>query len=176
MGFYMPEREHRRSQVDAATVEIFINSRFMRLDGGLPDGQGTNIRAGLDKAMDRWREPVFRRNRLGPIDQPAMFQLVKDVYEPATGEAAKQQPIAITIRDREGRGPITPTFTVVRAGAANYPSIAIAAPLDGNSDLISVHYAPTFAAISAASLRGSTTSGSLRSARTIRMSRSISQR
>ena len=38
-----PAAEHRRPQVDAATIEIFIDNRFLRLDGGLPDGQGANI-------------------------------------------------------------------------------------------------------------------------------------
>lgn len=55
-----PATEHRRPQVDAATVEIFIDNRFIRPDSGLPDGQGTNIRVGLDKAREGWREPVQR--------------------------------------------------------------------------------------------------------------------
>ena len=83
-----PATELRRPQVDAARVEIFIDNRFIRPDSGLPDGQGTNIRVGLDKAREGWREPV-RRNRLRPADQPAMFQLVKDVYEVTTREAAQ---------------------------------------------------------------------------------------
>ena len=68
-----------------------------------------------------------------------MFQLVKDVDEFAAREAAKQQPIVITIRDRQRGESITATLAVVRTGAANQPAIAVAAPLEGNSNLICAH-------------------------------------
>jgi hypothetical protein len=84
-----PAPEHRRPQVDTATVEIFIDNRFLCLDGGLPDGQCTKIRVDL-RAVDRWRKPVLRRNQLAPVDQSAMFQLVKNVEELASGETAEQ--------------------------------------------------------------------------------------
>ena len=74
-----------------------------------------------------------------PVDQPAMFQLVEDVDEVTTREAAKQQPVVITIRDGQRRESITSTLAVVGAGAANQPAIAIAAALEGNSDLICTH-------------------------------------
>jgi hypothetical protein len=62
-----PATEHRRPQVDAATVQVFVNNRFLRLDSSLPDGQRANIRADLS-SMERRRKPVPRRNRLGIID------------------------------------------------------------------------------------------------------------
>jgi hypothetical protein len=97
---------------------IFVHNRFIRPDSGLPDGQGTNIRVGLDKAREGWREPA-RRNRLRPADQPAMLQLVKDVYEVTTREAAQQQPVVIPIRDGQRWGSIASTLAVVGAWAGN---------------------------------------------------------
>ena len=54
-----------------------------------------------------------------PADQPAMFQLVKDVYEVTTREAAQQQPVVIPIRDGQRWGSIASTLAVVGAWAGN---------------------------------------------------------
>jgi hypothetical protein len=91
-----PAAEHRWPQIDAATIEIFIDNRFLCLDGGLPDGQGTNIGIGLDEAVYRRIElPAW--SWLSGVDQATMFQLVKDIDELAASEAAKQQPPIVAV-------------------------------------------------------------------------------
>src|SRR4051812_26273150 len=98
-----PASKHRRPQVDAATVEIFINDAFQGFNGGLPDRQRANIWTWLDKPMQRWLEPVLRQRLRRSVHQPAMFQLRKDVDEFAAGEAAKQQTIIVAFIDGERR-------------------------------------------------------------------------
>ena len=135
-----PATKHRRPQVDAATIEIFVNDRFQRLDGGLPDGQGANIGAGLDKAMERWRKPVLRRNRLSrPSTNPRCFSSsrMSTNSQPAK-QRSSRRPLSPSVTERDG-DTITPAFAMVRARATNQPAGSVAAPLKCNSNLLGAH-------------------------------------
>ena len=68
-----------------------------------------------------------------------MFKFTQDVNEHAARETAEQQPVVVTISDRERGGHVPPSLTVARTRAANQPAITVAAPLERSTNLICTH-------------------------------------
>jgi hypothetical protein len=68
-----------------------------------------------------------------------MFQFIEDVDELAAGETTQQQATIVTVCNRQRGRSVAAALAVVRAGTANQPSVAVAATLKGNANLIGAH-------------------------------------
>ncbi len=68
-----------------------------------------------------------------------MFQLIQDVYEVAAGEAAEQYPPFVAVRNRERGAAVSTSLSMIRTGATHKPAGTVAAPTEGNSNLLGTH-------------------------------------